>query len=126
MNSVGEQIKNLRVAKKMSQADFAERIGITGSAVSSYENGMRLPSYDVLIKMARLFKVSTDFLLGYTDKTVLDVTGLTRKQINEIQNIVITYQRHNILYKQSFDDDSIHEDLVKAGMIDEETEGWFK
>lgn len=100
MNNIGERIKELRNARKMTQNEFADRINVTKSMVSAYENGTRLPSYDVLIKIARLFKVSTDNLLGYSEKSVVDVTGLTRKQINVIQDVITTYKRHNMLYQK--------------------------
>ena len=45
MNHLGDQIKHLRTARKMTQAEFAERISVTKSAVSAYENDTRLPSY---------------------------------------------------------------------------------
>lgn len=126
MNSVGERIKELRNARKMTQNEFAERINVTKSTVSAYENGARLPSYDVLIKIARLFKVSTDNLLGYSEKSVIDVTGLTRKQINVIQDVVTTYKRHNQLYQKMMDDDSIGDRLAAMGLIDEEDADWMK
>lgn len=96
---LGAIIKNLRTDKHMTQSEFAERLGVTKSAVSAYENGSRLPSYDVLIKMARIFKVSTDTLLGQTDKNniTLDVTGLTKEQIDSIQNSVRLYREFNII-----------------------------
>lgn len=100
MNNIGERIKELRNARKMTQNEFADRINVTKSMVSAYENGTRLPSYDVLIKIVRLFKVSTDNLLGYSEKSVVDVTGLTRKQINVIQDVITTYKRHNMLYQK--------------------------
>ena len=37
---------------------------------------VRYPSYEALIKLARIFHVSTDYLLGITDKRNVDVTGL--------------------------------------------------
>ena len=106
MNAVGERIKELRKARRMTQNEFAERINVTKSTVSAYENGSRLPSYDVLIRIARLFKVSTDHLLGYSEKTEIDVTGLTRKQINVIQDMIATYQRHNRFYQAIQEDRS--------------------
>ena len=100
MVAIGDRIKMLRNARKMTQSEFAERLGVTKSAVSSYENGSRLPSYDVLIKMARIFKVSVDNLLGHDKKIAIDATGLTQEQINIIQEIVLTYKRYNILLSQ--------------------------
>lgn len=126
MIDIGTRIKDLRNARRMTQAEFAERINVTKSTVSAYENGTRFPSYDVLIRIARLFKVSTDNLLGYSEKSVVDVTGLTRKQINVIQDVVITYKRHNLLYQQMMDEDSVADRLAAMGLIDEDEADWMK
>lgn len=61
---MGEKLKSLRIEKKLTQKQVADRIGLAISAVSSYESGTRYPSYDVLVKLARIFHVSTDYLLG--------------------------------------------------------------
>ena len=122
MNAVGERIKELRKARRMTQNEFAERINVTKSTVSAYENGSRLPSYDVLIRIARLFKVSTDHLLGYSEKTEIDVTGLTRKQINVIQDMITTYQRHNRFYQAIQEDNCIKERLIAAVLPHEDDE----
>ena len=81
MVDVGSKIKELRVSQKMTQSEFAERLGVTKSSISSYENGSRLPSYDILIKISRIFKVSTDYLLGCVDdkSQTVNVSGLTEK-----------------------------------------------
>lgn len=125
MNGIGERIKELRTARKMTQNEFADRINVTKSTVSAYENGTRLPSYDVLIKIARLFKVSTDNLLGCSEKAAIDVTGLTRKQINVIQDVVTTYKRHNQLYQKMMDADNIGDKLAAMGLVDEEATDWM-
>ena len=126
MNAVGERIKELRKARRMTQNEFAERINVTKSTVSAYENGSRLPSYDVLIRIARLFKVSTDHLLGYSEKTEIDVTGLTRKQINVIQDMITTYQRHNRFYQAIQEDNCIKDGLIPAEFLQEEEGGGMK
>ena len=71
MVTIGLKIKELRTERHMTQIEFAERLGVTKSAISSYENGSRLPSYDILLKMARIFKVSTDTLLGNADENAI-------------------------------------------------------
>ena len=126
MVDLGTRIKDLRKARKMTQAEFASRLGVTKSAVSSYENGTRLPSYDVLIKIARIFRVSTDNLLGYSSKSVIDVTGLTQKQINTIQDVVTTYQRCNSLYRTMMEEDSAVNTLIAMGLADEDEADWLK
>ena len=62
--SSGKVLKNLRLQANLSQSELAQMLGISRSAVSSYENGTRSPNHDVLLKLAALFNVSTDYLLG--------------------------------------------------------------
>ena len=88
--NMGEKLKSLRVEKKLTQKQVADRIGLAISAVSSYESGTRYPSYDALIKLSHIFHVSTDYLLGITDKRNIDVTGLDDSEIELISQLVNT------------------------------------
>ena len=85
---MGTKLKSLRIEKQLTQKQVADRIGLAISAVSSYESGTRYPSFDVLIKLARIFHVSTDYLLGITDTRNIDVTGLSDKNIDLISQLV--------------------------------------
>ncbi len=84
----GKRIKELRVSLGMNQVEFGKALSVTKQSVSNWENGNILPSIDMLIKIAESFSVSTDYLLGLSDKRYLDVSGLTEKQISNIQNLV--------------------------------------
>ena len=64
MVELGSTLKRLRLKKGMTQADIAKDLGLTKSVISAYETGLRLPSYDILIHIATIFGVSTDYLLG--------------------------------------------------------------
>lgn len=88
MVNMGEKLKSLRLEKKMTQKQVADIIGLAISAVSSYESGSRYPSYDVLVQLARIFHVTTDYLLGMTDKRYIDVTGLNDSEIELISQLV--------------------------------------
>ena len=85
---MGLKLKNLRKEKQLTQKQIADRIGLAISAVSSYESGTRYPSYDVLIRLAHIFHVSTDYLLGVTDKREIDVTGLNDQEVELISQII--------------------------------------
>ncbi|MDR2933532.1 MAG: helix-turn-helix domain-containing protein, partial [Oscillospiraceae bacterium] len=61
---IGERIRELRQARHLTQDILAQRLGITKSGVSSYENSAAYPSYDALLGLADIFKVTTDYLLG--------------------------------------------------------------
>ena len=84
MVDFGERIKHLRCGMGLTQVQVAERIHISKAMASSYETGIRLPSYDVLIRFARLFGVTTDYLLGFDRAKSVDVTGLSDQQVNVI------------------------------------------
>lgn len=88
MVNMGEKLKVLRLEKKMTQKQVADIIGLAISAVSSYESGSRYPSYDVLVQLSRIFHVTTDYLLGMTDKRNIDVTGLDDSEIELISQLV--------------------------------------
>jgi len=85
--SIGEQIKRLRTSKKMTQSELSNRINVTKATISAYENGTRQPSYDILIKIAAFFNVSTDYLLGL-EKPSVNYEGLSDREIRAIMNIV--------------------------------------
>lgn len=83
----GEKLKKLRKGLKLTQQQLAERIGVTKSIISYYEAGERYPSYDVLVMLARIFHVTTDYLLDIEKKRVLDVSDLTEEDIFVLQTV---------------------------------------
>lgn len=94
-NIIGNQIKELRLSKNITQEELAARVNVAKATISAYENGSRLPSYTVLIKLSQIFHVSTDNLLGIKNKYSLDVTGLTPYQRSTIQEIIAAYVAYN-------------------------------
>lgn len=86
--NMGERLKNLRISKNLTQKQVAERLGIAISTLSGYELEEKHPSYFVLMKLARLYDVSTDYLIGMTGKRNIDVTGLSEKEVNTVAEIV--------------------------------------
>ena len=56
--------KSLRKNLNLSQADIAKQLGITQQAYANYERGVREADYNTLNKLAAIFNVSTDYLLG--------------------------------------------------------------
>lgn len=85
---LGDKLKELRTKKGLTQVQVAKRIGVSKAVISSYEASGRSPSYGNLIKLAYLYNVSTDYLLGIETKRTVDVSGLTDKQIDSIINMI--------------------------------------
>ncbi len=88
MVNFGRRLKQLRTEKNYTQKQLADRIGLAISAISAYEAGNRYPSYDVLIQLARIFHVSTDYLLGLNYNRTIDVSGLKEDEIDVILRMV--------------------------------------
>ena len=84
----GDRLKELRKKSGLTQAQLAERIGVTKSVISFYEQRERSPSPSVLIKMAKVFRVSTDYLLGIERQQVIDISDLSKEQIRLVEAII--------------------------------------
>lgn len=94
MVDFGNRIKNLRQKNALTQMQLAERLGLTKSVVSAYENGVRMPSYATLLAISRIFRVSTDYLLGNESRTVIDTSGLTQDEIDALSQLIRTMRQN--------------------------------
>ncbi len=64
MNEFGEFLYKLRKEKGMTQADLAEKLGVTNKAVSKWETGEAMPETALLLPIAQIFGVTVDELLS--------------------------------------------------------------
>ncbi len=78
---IAEKIKALREARGFTQAELARQLGITRNGVNSWEQGLSMPSPAYLVELAKLFRVSTDYLLGLSEIDTINVSGLSKKDI---------------------------------------------
>lgn len=85
---LNERIRELRTSSGLSQVELAEKLGISKQSVSNWENDNIQPSIEMLLKIARTFNVSTDYLLDEEEHTFLEVTNLTKTQVRHIQQII--------------------------------------
>lgn len=76
-----ERIKALREARGWTQAELARRMSITRNGVNSWEQGLSMPSPACLVDLAKVFSVSTDYLLGVERLETVNVTGLDEKDV---------------------------------------------
>lgn len=74
---LAERLIKLRKEKKKTQQQISSILGITRPAYTAYERGTRQPDYETLQKLAELFEVSIDFLLGSSNEP------LSNKKSNE-------------------------------------------
>ena len=95
MLALNENIKKLRIARGLNQVEFAKILGVSKQGVSNWENDNVMPSIEMLVRIADFFNVTTDYVLGRTEITYIDVSGLTDEQISHISLIVSDLSRLN-------------------------------
>ena len=95
MVDMGKKLRGLRTANNLSQAQLAERLGVTKALISSYENDLRQQSYENLLKLSRIFKVTTDWMLGNTTQGSFDFSSLTEEQTALVIGIIKEFEKAN-------------------------------
>lgn len=93
--SLNENIKRMRMARGMNQVEFAKLVGVTKQCVSNWENDNVIPSIEMLVKIADVFNVRTDLLLGRDKEEVIDVSGLTEVQRGHIALLIKDFEELN-------------------------------
>lgn len=91
----GDKVKKLRTDRGLNQTVLAERLGVRKSIISAYESQMRMPSLDMLVKIALEFSVSVDWLLGLERTKSIDVAGVTDEQVALLAGLVEEFRRVN-------------------------------
>lgn len=94
---VADRIKYLREESGLTQAGLANLLGITRSGVNAWEMGVSVPSTQYVVELARIFKVSTDYLLGVEKSATISVAGLTEEDVQLLHRIIarLTQDRKN-------------------------------
>ncbi len=85
----------LREKAGLTQEQLAMQIGLSKSAISQYENQERIPSPIVVIKIASIFHVSTDYLFGIDKVERADLSGLTEDDIEIIERMIVSMREKN-------------------------------
>jgi len=89
-------LRQLRKSHNLTQSELGSKIGLSKAVISKYETGIGYPSFDVLIRIARFFGVTTDYLLGVSKGKTIDVSSLTTSQIDTLHKIIAEFNKTNI------------------------------
>ena len=87
MFDFGARIKQLRVSRHMSQETLGKKLDRSKSIICSYENNVRIPPLDVLVKMAVIFNVSLDYLIGIDKNEMISISKLDDEQKQIIRSL---------------------------------------
>ncbi len=83
MRTFGDKLKKLREDKNLTLKEAVDKIGISVSTLNSYEHDYKMPGLKTLIKIAKLYNTSLDYLIG-----IDELPNINKNKIfNELENI---------------------------------------
>ena len=91
----GRRLRALRLQNNLTQKQLAAQIGVKNSVISFYEMGDRTPSLDVVIKLASVFHVSTDYMIGLEKGESIDISGLDENDKMIVRMLVDSLDNKN-------------------------------
>ncbi|MCC0627383.1 MULTISPECIES: helix-turn-helix domain-containing protein [unclassified Clostridioides] len=94
MESLGDRIANLRKELDINQKELATKVGITEASLSRYENNLREPKSEIIVRLARALKTSTDYLLGVNENT-----KISKEDKLIIENLSVSEKTKQLLEK---------------------------
>ncbi len=92
MLNIGERITQLRKQHNISQEELANRAQVSRTIIGNYERNANTPSIEVLIKLARVFNVSVDYMIGEGKLSDLDKDLL--KRVEDIEELDAVTKQH--------------------------------
>lgn len=141
---VGKQIATLRKAKRLTQSELGERLGVSFQAVSKWERGETLPDITILPDLAKVLETTVDFILSGSDK-VIEYKGKfsvadMKKGLNCLKYSGEYLGTDNLIYRaaikgintelntdieQAFSDDYIYEAFLAEAIIQNLVSGLY-
>jgi transcriptional regulator with XRE-family HTH domain len=102
MLNIGDKIAQLRKSKNWSQSDLAKELNASRDIIGKYERNENLPSIEMALKIANVFDIPVDFLLGEgkhasydkdTVKRLEDIENLDTNTKSTLYNVIDTFLR---------------------------------
>lgn len=92
---VCDKIKELREIAGYSQAQLARKLDVTRSSVNAWEMGLSTPTTQYIVALAKLFHVSSDYLLGLDSQMTITLTQYTQEEIEVLYSLIKYFDSKN-------------------------------
>lgn len=90
--TIGQRLKKLRESNKLGQKEIASILGMSDSGYSCYESDIRIPTTKNIIKLAKFYGVSSDYILGLEQKC-LNAKGIS-KRIEILEKQILEFKQY--------------------------------
>ena len=91
--NIADKIRYLRDKVGMTQSDLAKRLGISRSAVNSWDMSLSTPSLANIIEMKEIFHVSVDYMLSLEDRITVDITDLSNEERELVVRLISCFDK---------------------------------
>lgn len=98
---LGDRIKASRKGVGLTQSELASKLDLANGTISAYEQGLKYPSLEALVKICQVLGTSSDYLLGLTNDLPLKMGGLTDEQMQPFLQLVAIVEQYNNLKNQT-------------------------
>ncbi len=97
LETLGSRLRDLREARHLKQEQVALLLNTTRSTICTYEKDARQPPYDMLIRLADFYRVSTDYLLGrqVQNPDVIDLGELSPRDAFIIRKVIAAMEERD-------------------------------
>lgn len=85
--TVGDRLKELRELHHYSQEQLANMLGVSRKTISNYESDSRELSNVMLLRLASIYRVTTDYILGRQKTDLLDISDLSQREVSVMQEL---------------------------------------
>ena len=97
MSVFSDELQKLRKQNNMTQEELADKLGVTKSAISMYENGKRFPDYDTLERIANLLNVNISLFFSQNKKASFNIEDAYEKEILEVFRSLTPAKRKKVI-----------------------------
>ena len=78
---IGKKLRKVRIHNGVTQQELADRFGVTKAVISLYEQNKTMPNFAMLVEMAKMFNVSTDYLLSFGDEHLDEIYDVSPAEV---------------------------------------------
>lgn len=85
---ISDKIKELREQAGLSQSQLAKKLDVTRSSVNAWEMGLSTPTTQYIVALAKLFHVSSDYILGIEADQSISLRSYTEEEVAIVLNLL--------------------------------------
>lgn len=112
--NLGDRYRDLRKDRKLTQDDLAQYLGLTRSAINTWEQGLSIPSVNMIISLSQFYGVTTDYLLGLDNADLVDISKLSSEDRVMVHDLV---KRLSIPTKKMKKETEVIKELSNNGRV---------